>query len=1157
MPTRRVSVKIALDGYEEYRATVTKLNNANKLFASELGIVDQKLKANTDDISALRRQHTVLKDAFDNQKDTLKILKDKLDDAKAAQDRYQKAVESSEAKVRILTTMLENYKNSSDATDDKIKDFEDALAQANRELDENKGYLDAANRGVMDMQTQYNNAKSKLYEYERKLVENQIAQDKANGTWQEGAVYIGLLGTKFTSAGEEADKFKNKTESAIEALAKNKAFEVIKESVDAIKDALMDCVNKSIEFESAMAGVAKTWSGTDEELEQFTETIKNMALRLPSTTTELAAVAEAAGQLGIESKDMEKFVETMVGLGNATNITSDEAAILAAQFRAVNDFGTENIDRFASAVTWLGNNSATTEQNIMAMAQRLAAAGTQAGLSAQDILGVATALSSTGIAAEAGGGSFSKFIVNLQQGVETGKVGKVELKEFAKVAGMSAKEFKEQWGKDPIIAIQNFIDGLAAAGDEGKSAIGILETLGIKEIRMRNALLSLASGENKLTKYVEGSNKAWEDNVALQEEVDKRYNTTESQVKILNNSIDGIKREVGDALVPVIRDLIEKAKPIIETISTFIKENPELIRQIAEITGVLIGLTTGVTVLGKVKTALDSLISGGGLALVPMTMLAIAIAGVVEGVETLTDTIDNYTPTLDNYGQTVQTVSEQMRQNAEDWNMTKTNIHDTREEAGYYLEKLDELNEKEELSAKEQEQYNEYVAKLKELIPGLNIEIDKKTGKIKGTTDAIREQIDEWEKLILIEAMEEQMKRILTEKLQVEQELSENNRKYKEEKEALAKAEEKRNKLLAREQELQEKIESSQEGILALTYEETKEWITMSNNIGKADKAILEHEKNLADIELALGADQDALIKLDRQYNDFENRLRNVGVTADQAADDIAGVGESGEKTKKELQDVGYEAEQTAKSMELVGKTSEEVADKIVEDFGISDDLRRQAGESMSAYTQRLREASIDEGVITKIKNYYINNLPKDFKSQGKSAGQSYVEGIIIGLGTKNTQLKTTAQGIAKIVNGKVTQTWMEKSPSRVAMKYGAYYVEGLQMGMESEKDNLSKEAEKIAKSTNNIMDHSLDSSLIFGNQGSLDLNTSGKQTVQIKQDDSTQKDLTTMVGLMERYLPAFANMQVVMNSGELVGSIAPKIDEYFANEQLAHERGM
>ena len=40
--TRRVSVKIALDGYEEYRATVTRLNNANKVFASELGTLNEK-----------------------------------------------------------------------------------------------------------------------------------------------------------------------------------------------------------------------------------------------------------------------------------------------------------------------------------------------------------------------------------------------------------------------------------------------------------------------------------------------------------------------------------------------------------------------------------------------------------------------------------------------------------------------------------------------------------------------------------------------------------------------------------------------------------------------------------------------------------------------------------------------------------------------------------------------------------------------------------------------------------------------------------------------------------------------------------------------------------------------------------------------------------
>ncbi len=48
------------------------------------------------------------------------------------------------------------------------------------------------------------------------------------------------------------------------------------------------------------------------------------------------------------------------------------------------------------------NNFATTEQDIVSMANRLAASGTLAGLTNQEILGLATAMSSVGIEAEAG-----------------------------------------------------------------------------------------------------------------------------------------------------------------------------------------------------------------------------------------------------------------------------------------------------------------------------------------------------------------------------------------------------------------------------------------------------------------------------------------------------------------------------------------------------------------------------------------------------------------------------------------------------------------------------------------------------------------------------------------------------------------------------------
>lgn len=1131
--TRRVSVKIALDGYEEYRATVTKLNNANKLFASELNTLNQVLKGNETNMAALKRQEEVLNQAFENQKKVVDTLAQALAHAKDQQNTYQKAVETAKDKVKAAEDALEEYKNTTDASDDKVKELEQAVYDANKELDESKGYLNAANRGVMDMEVSLNNANTQLYKYEKELVDNKIAQDKANGSYQDGATYVGKLGTEFHTTTEEAQSFGEKIETAVSALAKSKAFTLLKDAVNEIKDALKECVDTAIKFESAFAGVAKTWSGSEEDLAAYSETIKEMALRLPSTTEEIAKVSETAGQLGIKTKDMEKFTETMIGLGNATDITADEAAMLAAQFNAVNDFGTENIDKFASAVVWLGNNSATTESKIMAMAQRLASAGSQAGMSAQDILGVATALSSTGIAADAGGGSFSKFISNLQVGVETGKVGKIKLEEFAKVAGMTAKQFKAQWSKDPVVAIQKFVDGLAAAGDEGKSSIKVLQELGLTEIRMRNALLSLASGENKLTKYVKGSNDAWEDNVALQKEVEKRYDTTESQTKILNNNIDAMKREIGDALLPVIRDAIEAAIPIVQKITEFIEKNPELIQQLAQMTAAVIAATTAVATIGTVIAAISVV---GSPALLIIAGLTAGIGGLIEVMQRQANSLENYTPSLEHYGEAVVGYKDRVDDLYKSYYNQIGIFSDNQAKVDEYMGTLERLDKKKKLSKDEQKLYNDTLEKLKEIIPDLNVKIDKKTKKIQGGTEALKDQITEWKNLKQAEMEEMLMNALMQEKIDLQIEMSKLNRQKTLEQTKLDRLQKEYNEKLEREKWLYEHKSS-------LNQTELQELKDLHKARVELGDEILQTQKNIEDLNYTLEADVDAMIDVDKRMNSMENSMKGIDSQAKPTID--------------AMKEVGWTAGEMGKDMEKAGKTSEEVADDIVANFGISDDLRRKAGESMDAYTKRLREAGMDESTITKIKNYYINNLPKDFKSQGKSAGQSYVEGIIIGLGTKNTTLKTTAQGIAKIVNGKVTQTWMEKSPSRVAMKYGAYYVEGLQMGMESEKDNLSKEAEKIAKSTNNIMDHSLDSSLIFGNQGTLDLNTSGKQTVQIKQDDSTQKDLTTMVGLMERYLPAFANMQVVMNSGELVGSIAPKIDEYFANEQLAHERGM
>src|SRR5690606_19636301 len=59
-------------------------------------------------------------------------------------------------------------------------------------------------------------------------------------------------------------------------------------------------VKTSIDFESAFAGVRKTVDASEEEFAALARGIRDMAKEIPAAATEIAGVAEAAGQLGIE-----------------------------------------------------------------------------------------------------------------------------------------------------------------------------------------------------------------------------------------------------------------------------------------------------------------------------------------------------------------------------------------------------------------------------------------------------------------------------------------------------------------------------------------------------------------------------------------------------------------------------------------------------------------------------------------------------------------------------------------------------------------------------------------------------------------------------------------------------------------------------------------
>jgi TP901 family phage tail tape measure protein len=245
----------------------------------------------------------------------------------------------------------------------------------------------------------------------------------------------------------------------------------------------------AIDWDSAWAGVTKTVSGTPKQLALVESGLRGLARTMPETATQIAAVAENAGQLGIATPDILTFTKTMVQLGDTTNLTSEEAATSFGQLLNIMGDAPKTVGALGDVLVKLGNNGASTEKNILDLGTRLAGAGKQIGLSTPQVLAFGSAISSTGIEAEAGGTAMTQNFFAIDKAV---RKGGASLDLYAKTAGMSSDQFRKAWGDDPASATSAFVEGLGRVQASGGSVRGVLDELGIKGSRQADVYARLA-----------------------------------------------------------------------------------------------------------------------------------------------------------------------------------------------------------------------------------------------------------------------------------------------------------------------------------------------------------------------------------------------------------------------------------------------------------------------------------------------------------------------------------------------------------------------------------------------------------------------------------------------------------------------------------------
>lgn len=742
MATRVVSTKFAIEGESEYRASVSRINSEIKTLQSALKLTESQYQTNANSMAALTAKGEALTNLYKAQENKVKELRAALENAKAAESSYASKKQELIDKISANNKALEELKNTTGDTSEE----QERLTAENKELADQlekcEAGLSAAEKGVNSWQTQLNNAEIKLNDLDAELKENDKYMDEAKNSADGCATSIDEFGDKVKKSAEKANTLRDALMAAGVVAA-----------LKATADALEECVEASVDFESAMAGVAKTTDLTESELFEMGESIKALATKIPATAVEIANVTEAAGQLGIKKEDLLSFSEVMVNLGVATNLSSTEAASALAKFANVVGMSADDYERLGSTIVDLGNNFATTEADIVSMATRLASSGAIIGLSESEIMAVATALSSVGIEAEAGGSAISKLLKKFEVMVQTGSPA---LADFAAVAGMSADDFSKKWGENAVEALSLFIDGLGGVDAAGGSSVKVLNDLGITEVRMSNAVLSLASSNGILNTALEKANNAWDENSALAKEAATRYETTESKLQLLSNAYTNVKIAVGDQLTPALGRLADTGADVLNWAADMIEKHEWLapaITAVATALGVLaasIVTYTAVTKLASAAAAAFTAILDTNPIFLAVTAVAALAAGIGVLVACLTD---DAVPSVKELTTAAQDMEQVFNDSNAAYEETATKIDATALMADKYIKRLKELEEQGLNTNESQEEYRRIVDKLNSILPDLNLELDEQTGIVKGGTEALESQVDAWKKLALQEAL--------------------------------------------------------------------------------------------------------------------------------------------------------------------------------------------------------------------------------------------------------------------------------------------------------------------------------------------------------------------------------------------------------------------
>ena len=374
-------------------------------------------------------------------------------------------------------------------------------------------------------------------DFQREIV---ATEQKLESLEKEAKIFGSTVSASIISANEKLEQFGNKTKAAGEKLL----------PVTAVVTAIGAAgVKTAADFESAMSQVAATMGMTADEINNGSKEFEKLeqAAKDMGSTTQFSAseAAEALNYLALAGYDVDKSIETLPQILNLAAAGGLELATAS--------------DMVTDAMSALGSTAGSTESFVDKMAKTSQKSNTSVAQLGEAILtvgGTAKVLSGgvtelntclgiladNGIKGAEGGTALRNMILSLSSPTDTaaGLMEKLGLKVFDAEGNM--RPLNDTFGDLNTI--------LSTMSDSEKTEV--LSTIFNKtDLKSANALLANCGDRfDELSGYIDDSKNAAA-NMA-----ETMNNNLNGQLTALKSALEGILIEIGNALLPAIKNIV-------------------------------------------------------------------------------------------------------------------------------------------------------------------------------------------------------------------------------------------------------------------------------------------------------------------------------------------------------------------------------------------------------------------------------------------------------------------------------------------------------------------------------------------------------------------------------------------------------------------------